>query len=467
MSVFVLDKRKRPLMPCSEKRARKLLEAGRARVHKLFPFCIRLVDRLVEDSVLQGLRLSLDPGSKETGLAVARIAETMNAVTGEIEPVMHICFLMELVHRGMAIRKSLESRAAMRGRRRGNLRYRAPRFDNRPKPTGWLAPSLKHRVDTTYSWVKRISRMAPVTHLAQELVRFDMQAMQAQAEGHDIAGAEYQQGSLMGYEVREYLLEKYHRTCAYCDATGVPLQMEHIQARANAGSNRVSNLTLACHPCNQKKAARDIKEYLAKDPARLKRILAQAKAPLRDAAAVNSTRWALFNALKATGLPVETGSGGRTKWNRSRLGIVKTHALDAACVGNVYDVQGVNAPVLRVTCTGRGSRCKTRLDKYGFPRTYLTKQKTAFGFKTGDMVVANVSKGVKTGIHKGRLAIRLTGSFNIQTGVAGAATVQGISHKYCHVIQRADGYGYSHQSKPGKEAGTRGVLRTPCSTSPA
>ena len=452
MSVFVLDKRKRPLMPCSEKRARKLLESGRARVHKLFPFCLRLVDRLVEDSVLQGLRLSLDPGSKETGLAVARIESKIDVDTGEIEPVMHICFLMELVHRGQSIKKSLSARAAMRGRRRGNLRYRAPRFDNRPKANGRLAPSLKHRVDTTCSWVKRLSRLAPITHMAQELVRFDMQKLQ----NPEVTGVEYQQGTLMGYEVREYLLEKFKRTCAYCDATGVPLQMEHIHPKANGGTNRVSNLTLACHPCNQKKAARDIKDFLVKDTKRLVRILAQAKAPLKDAAAVNSTRWALFNALKATGLPVETGTGGQTKWNRSRLGIIKTHALDAACVGNVHDVQGVNAPVLRVTCTGRGSRCKTRLDHYGFPRTYLTKQKTAFGFKTGDMVTANVTKGVKTGVHKGRVAIRLTGSFNIQTGVAGAATVQGISHKYCRITQRADGYGYSQPEQTKKGSGNQG-----------
>lgn len=451
MSVFVLDKRKRPLMPCSEKRARKLLDSGRARVHKLFPFCIRLTDRSAEDSALQPLRLSLDPGSKETGLAVARISHSVDALvdaeTGEIAPVMHICFLMELVHRGMSIKKALIARAAMRGRRRGNLRYRAPRFNNRPKAKGWLAPSLKHRVDTTSSWVRRLTRLAPITHLAQELVRFDMQLMQ----NPEISGVEYQQGSLQGYEVRQYLLEKFHRTCAYCDATDVPLQMEHIHPKANGGSNRVSNLTLACGPCNAKKAARDIKDFLANDPLRLKRILAQAKAPLKDAAAVNSTRWALFNALKSTGLAVETGSGGQTKWNRSRLGIVKTHALDAACVGTVHDVRGVNAPALRVTCTGRGSRCKTRLDQYGFPRTYLTKQKSAFGFKTGDMVTARVTKGVKTGVHKGRVAIRLSGSFNIQCGLKGVPAIQGISHKHCRITQRADGYGYSQpeQTKKG------------------
>lgn len=430
-------------MPCTPKRARKLLASGRARVHRLFPFCIRLVDRITEQSAVQPLRLSLDPGSKTTGLAISRISEATDA-DGVIEPVMHIVFLMELAHRGQAIMASLHARSAMRRRRRGNLRYRAPRFFNRAKPKGWLPPSLRHRIDTTAAWVGRLQRLAPVTHLAQELVRFDMQLL----ENPEIAGVAYQQGTLAGYEVREYLLEKFDRSCAYCDAQDVPLQIEHILAKARGGSNRVANLTLACASCNSRKGAQDIRDFLAQDPARLAHILKQAKAPLRDAAAVNATRWALLGTLKQTGLPVETGTGGRTKWNRSRFGITKTHALDAACVGVVRNVVGTNLPTLRVKCTGRGSRCKTRLDRYGFPRAYLTRKKTAFGFRTGDMVTATVPAGKNKGVHKGRVAVRMTGNFNIQSGIPGVPTVQGISYKHCRVVQRADGYGYVWQATP-------------------
>jgi len=438
MSVFVLDKRKRPLMPCSEKRARKLLESGRARVHKAYPFTIRLVDRLVQDSALQPLRLALDPGSKTTGLAVCRVAESVDAASGEIEPVMHINFLMELVHRGAAIKKSLGSRAAMRGRRRScNLRYRTPRFDNRPKAKGWLAPSLQHRVLTTMTQVNRICRLAPITHMAQELVRFDMQKMQ----NPEVTGVEYQQGSLFGFEVREYLLEKFNRTCVYCDAKDTPLNLDHIHPKANGGSNRISNLALSCIPCNQKKNAQDVKDFLKKDPIRLAKVLRLAQTPLRDAAAVNSTRWALFTALRQTGLPVETGSGGQTKYNRSRLGIAKTHALDAACVGTVAAVHGTTAPALQVKCTGRGSHQRTRLDSFGFPRGYLMREKSIRGFRTGDMVVATVASGKKAGVHTGRVAIRKTGSFNIQTR---EGVIQGVGHKHCKVIARGDGYGYSH-----------------------
>lgn len=424
-------------MQCSEKRAGKLLDAGRARVHRLLPYCIRIVDRVLEDSALQPLSLKADPGSKVTGLAVCRVSEMVDA-EGVILPVMHIAFLMELVHRGQQIKKALHARSSMRRRRRGNLRYRAPRFDNRTKDAGWLPPSLLHRVLTTKTWVKRIMAMAPITHLSQELVRFDMQKMQ----NPEISGVEYQRGTLAGYELREYLLEKWNRQCSYCDKKDVPLQMEHIEAKANGGSNRASNLCLGCKSCNQKKGALDIRAFLKNDPKRLAYILKHAKASLRDAAAVNSTRNALLKVLKATGLPVETGTGGRTKWNRTRLGIPKTHALDAACVGVVGDVTGTSAPTLQITCTGRGTHSRTLLDKYGFPRTTLPRIKTFFGFRTGDMVIATVTKGKKIGKYKGRVAVRSNGYFNIQTGVKGEQAVQGISHKDCRITQRADGYHY-------------------------
>lgn len=227
MAVFVLDRRKHPLMPCTEKRARLLLERGRARVHRFIPFTIRLTDRLVEDSALQPIRLKLDPGSKTTGLALVREQNTV-AATGESIRTLIVLKLIELQHRGQAIRDALTQRRSFRRRRRGNLRYRPARFDNRTKPEGWLAPSLQHRVDTVTSWVKRICRLTPVTALSQELVRFDMQAMQ----NPEIAGVEYQQGALQGYEIREYLLEKWNRKCAYCGAGDTPLEIEHIHPRS-------------------------------------------------------------------------------------------------------------------------------------------------------------------------------------------------------------------------------------------
>jgi hypothetical protein len=295
-----------------------------------------------------------------------------------------------------------------------------------------------------------------VTGIAQELVRFDLQQM----ENPEILGVEYQQGTLAGYETREYLLNQWGRECAYCGAKQVPLQVEHIHPKAKGGSDRVSNLTLACPPCNQQKGTQDLKVFLAKDPNRLTRIQAQAKRPLKDAAAVNTTRWALLQALQATGLPVTTGSGGLTKFNRVRLGIPKTHALDAACVGKIDAIRDWNKPTLAMKATGRGSYQRTRLNASGFPRGYLTRQKRIKGFQTGDRVKAEVTQGKKTGSYVGRVAIRASGSFNIQTA---QGVIQGIGHQYCQVLQRADGYGYSQLGTPEKAT----ELRSARSTSPA
>jgi 5-methylcytosine-specific restriction endonuclease McrA len=439
MAIFVLDKKNQPLMPCSEKRARLLLQRGRAVVHKRYPFTIRLKDRV--GGKTQPLRLGIDPGSKTTGLALMRETE------GEQR---HVLCLFELIHRGFQIKKALQQRAAFRRRRRSaNLRYRAPRFNNRTKPKGWLAPSLQHRVDTVMAWANRLSRLAPVTAISQKLVRFDTQKL----ENPEISGVEYQQGTLLGYEVREYLLEKWGRECAYCGTGDTPLEIEHVVPRSRGGSNRVSNLTLSCHPCNQSKDALPLAGFFAHDEglrkrlkanglsadAQLERVQRQLKQPMRDVSAVNATRWALFSALKTTDLPVAVSSGGRTKYNRQRLNIPKTHALDAACVGAFEKLHDWTVPTLTIKAMGRGSYQRTRLTKHGFPRGYLMRQKQVHGFQTGDMVRAIVPTGKKAGTYTGRVAIRKTGSFNIQ---AEHGAVQGISHKYCTLIQRSDGYGY-------------------------
>ena len=443
-------------MPCSEKRARLLLERGRARLHRVVPFVIRLVDRQAETSELQPLRVKLDPGSKTTGLALVRDTSQVDTTTGEILRGAAVLNLFELTHRGRQISEALTARRSMRRRRRSNLRYRAPRFVNRTRPAGWLAPSLQHRVDTTLAWVRRLQRWAPVTGVSTELVRFDLQQLQ----NPEISGPEYQQGTLAGYEVREYLFEKWGRKCVYCGVEHVPLNLDHLHPKARGGSNRVSNLAPSCVPCNTRKGTTPLAEFLAKDPKRLAAIWAQAKRPLKDAAAVNSTRWALAEALKATGRPVELSSGGRTKFNRSQLGIPKTHALDAVCVGEVAAISAWQVPTLTVKCAGRGSYQRTRLTKYGFPNGYLMRKKAVQGFRTGDFLRAEVpASSKKAGSYTGRVAVRASGSFNIQTG---RGVVQGISHKHCRLIQRADGYGYVLKPKDSnlKGAGTGCALHT-------
>ena len=365
--VAVLDTEKKVLAPCHPAVARRLLKEGKAAVFKRYPFTI-LLKRPVPDAEIktQDYQLCVDPGSKVTGLAI-------------VDADRNIVFAAELQHRGAAIKKGLMTRKGFRrGRRTRNLRYRKPRWQNRKRGVpifengewgmrrvqsneslkgygdgeGWIAPSLMSRVFNIHTWVNRLCKIYPITALAFEMVKFDMQLM----DNPEISGVEYQQGTLHGYEVREYLLEKHARKCAYCGKKDVPLEVEHIIPKARGGSNRISNLTLACQPCNTKKG-KLLPDEIA-DSVLRKKVEAsakKAKQTLKDAASVNTIRWKIAETLRGTGLPIIYGTGGKTKFHRTQSELPKTHHFDAACVAG-----SVNPPahlsVLHIKAKGYGQR---------------------------------------------------------------------------------------------------------------
>jgi 5-methylcytosine-specific restriction endonuclease McrA len=421
-SVFVVDTNRQALNPIHPGRARILLKQGRAAVLKRSPFTLVLHTQQEATSRTHGtLRLKLDPGSKTTGLAI------INDVSGEV------VFAAELSHRGQAITLALSDRRAVRrARRQRHTRYRKPRFNNRRRKAGWLAPCLESRVHNLLTWVNRLRRVCPITALSLELVKFDTQAM----ENPQIAGTDYQQGTLAGYEIREYLLQKWKRQCAYYGKSNVPLQVEHLHPRAHGGTNRVSNLAIACQACNIAKGMLDLNVFLAKKPDILKRIQAQAKAPLKDAAAVNTTRWVLFERLKSTGLPIECGSGGLTKLNRTTRGIEKSHWGNAANVGKStpvsLDIQGVVPLLIKAVGHGRRQMCVT--DAFGFPKQHKARHKRFLGYQTGDICTAVISSGKYKGTYTGRIAIRHRPSFRL-----GKIDVH---PKHLRCVQHADGYEY-------------------------
>lgn len=419
--VAVLDTNKQILAPTNWHRAKRLLRSGNAAVYLIYPFTI-ILKRVVENPQLPDLKLKFDPGSKTTGVAVVDQDRGKVIAAAEIE------------HRGNKIKSSLDSRrATRRNRRNRKTRYRKARFDNRKRVEGRLAPSVESRVFNIETWTQRYMAIFPISGIAIESVKFDTQLMQKS----EISGIEYQQGELTGYEIREFLLEKWNRKCAYCNKTDIRLQIEHIVPKSRSGSNRVSNLTVACEKCNQKKGNLTAEEF------GFPQIQRQAKTPLKDAAIVNSIRWAIYERLKAFGLPVETGSGGQTKFNRSNRRLPKTHWIDAACVGlsTPESLQTDNVVPLRIKATGHGSRQMCRVDKYGFPRTSSKTERVVKGFRTGDMVKAMVSSGKKVGSYIGRVAIRITGNFCIHMA---AGKVDGISHRCCRVLHKADGYQYGN-----------------------
>jgi 5-methylcytosine-specific restriction endonuclease McrA len=413
--VFVVDHEKRPLNPVHPGWARKLLTSGQAAVFRHHPFTL-ILEAALPDAPVHPLRLKLDPGSRTTGLAL------VNDTNGQV------VFAAEIVHRGQQVKAALDARRAVRrSRRRRKTRYRPARFLNRRRPKGWLPPSLESRLANVTTWVTRLQRLCPITALSQELVKFDLALMQQPT----ISGIEYQQGELADYECREYLLEKWQRRCAYCGATNVPLEVEHLTPRSRGGSDRLSNLVLACHACNQRKGTQTAEEY------GFPQLQAQARLPLKDAAAVNATRWALYERLQATGLPVETGSGGLTKYNRILRGLPKTHWCDAVCVGRstpaVVSIKGIQ-PLL-IEARGHGNRQMCGANAAGFPIRHRTRQKRWFGYQTGDLVRAVIPRGTHVGKHTGRVTIRARPSFRLN-GID-------VHPRYLTLLQKGDGYEYS------------------------
>src|SRR5438270_1914917 len=426
--VFVVNITKQPLNPVHPGQARLLLRKGKAAIYRHYPFTI-ILKAAERAPTVHPLRVKTDPGAHTTGLAL------LNEATGEV------VWAAELTNRGFAIKRALEERRAVRrSRRRRHTRYRKPRWANRRRGAQWVPPSLESRIANILTWVARLARLCPLGALSLELVKFDLQALQ----NPEITGTQYQQGNLMGYELREYLLEKWQRMCAYCGKGQIPLQIEHIVSRAKGGTDRTSNLALACEACNQAKGDQHARDFLANKPEVLARILAQAQAPLRDAAAVNTTRWKLFERLKATGLPLETGSGGLTKYNRTRRNLPKTHWLDASCVGRStpehLEVSQVVPLLIRATGHGNRQMCGV---KDGFPIRHRKQQKVHHGYQTGDLARAVVPTGKKAGTYVGRVLARATGYFDLITK---AGRIEGVSARYCRPLHRNDGYSYQQRA---------------------
>jgi len=411
---LVLDAERKSLMPCHPARAKELLKKGKAAVFRRYPFTIILKERKGGD--VQPVALKVDPGSKTTGIALV----------AEFKRGKEVIWAAEIEHRGQFIRDALLSRRLLRRNRRNRkCRYRANRFLNRTKKPGWLPPSLESRISNIETWQRRLGRLMPVSSISMELVKFDTQKM----ENPEIYGIEYQQGELNGYEIRGYLLEKWGSSCVYCGDNDTHLEIEHIIPKSRGGSNRVSNLTLACHKCNEKKGNKTASEFGYLE------IQKKARQSLRDAAAVNSSRWALFERLKKAGFPIQCGVGGQTKFNRVRLRLPKAHWIDAACVGTFCESVIVgNLMPYQIKAMGQGRRKRCFPDAFGFPKAYAKRSKTFKGWKTGDIARATIPKGKYAGTFVGRVIIRHRLNFKF-----GEIYVH---PKYLVRLHCADGYEY-------------------------
>jgi 5-methylcytosine-specific restriction endonuclease McrA len=341
LKVYVHTAQGHPLDPTSPARARTLLNRGRATVVARMPFAIRLKGR--NTGYTREVNLGVDSGYSRVGFSA--VTDTEELLAGE------------LILRDDIPKKLKQKKNYRRTRRYRNTRYRTPRFDNRAREQGWLAPSICHKKQAHISLIELIETLLPVSHTKLEVATMDTQQLQHP----EISGLEYQQGTLQGYHIREYLLEKWGRKCAYCGKTGVPLQVEHIIPRSRGGSDRVSNLTLSCGRCNQKKGDRTAAEFGYPE------IHRQAKKSLKGAAFMNQVRWQLVNELAC-----DHTYGYLTKQRRIELGLPKSHRNDAFVIagGSAHHSRGTPFVVTQRRRNDRG----IQLNRKGYGRSIRTQR---------------------------------------------------------------------------------------------
>jgi len=330
--VFVLNKEGKVLMPCSPGKARRLLKK-KARVVTCKPFTIQLL--YGSSGYKQSIILGVDAGYSSVGFSA--VTQASELIAGE-------------VNLRKDVSKKITERRMYRRNRRNRLWHRKPRFSNRvsSKKEGWLAPSIQHRLDSHIRLIKKVQRLLPVSKTIVEVASFDTQKMQ----NPEISGVEYQQGELQGYEIKEYLLEKWGRKCAYCGKKNIPLEIEHINPESRGGTNRISNLTISCKRCNQKKGNKTAEEFGYPE------IQKKAKETLKAATFMNNIRWKIIGHLDC-----QWTYGYTTKYNRAQIGLEKSHANDAFVIargGNQKRIWDCSVNQLR-----RNNRC-LQLNRNGF-----------------------------------------------------------------------------------------------------
>ena len=423
--VFVLNKSKKPLNMITNAEARILLRKKLAVIHKIYPFTIRLRDNSY-GSEDRAYTVKLDPGSKTTGVAI-------------VDDKASVVMLAEIEHRGHLIKRNMDSRRAVRNsRRQRKTRYRPARFLNRTKPKGWLAPSVKSRANNVINFIKKYKKFLTMNKVMIEHISFDV----AQMTSDDcLMGTGYQQGPLYQNKLRSFIFGRSNGKCVYCGAKAT--EIDHVVPRANGGTNSTYNLVASCRNCNEKKSNLTLKAFgklVGKDFSKL----APKKLP-KDAAIVQIARNYMIKEVTKLVSDTTSHEAWLTKYNRDQLGLPKEHYYDALSVGEIPSkFNFLTDKVLVISAKGRGSRQMYRVDRYGFPRASAKASKSVKGFQTGDIVKAVVTEGSKQGEYLGKVAVRSSGYFNIQTKTQ---VVQGIGFEYCHIIQRGDGYLYSYKER--------------------
>lgn len=367
MLVYVLNKTGQPLMPTNRcGKVRRLLKNRKAKVIMRCPFTVQLLYEITES--VQPVSLGIDAGSKHIGVS----ATTKGRVLYEADVTLR-SDVSDLITVKRALRRS---------RRNRKTRYRKPRFNNRTRKEGWLAPSVQHKVDAHLQTIANVHRILPISSITVETASFDTQLLKAQMEGKPLPeGADYQQGELLDRNLREYVFFRDNYICQWCRGKSKSkiLHTHHWNYWRGDHTNKPSSLITLCDVCNDSKNHKQGTGFLwGWEP--------KVTHSYKDAAFMGIMRWTLYNKLKELYPTVKFIYGYITKHNRIHAGLPKEHYTDARCIsGNPLAVS--NGAVYfqkKVRCHNR------QIHKTNFTKGHIRKRNQApylvKGFRLFDKV---------------------------------------------------------------------------------
>ena len=318
--VCVLNNSGERLMPTIRLgKVRHLLKDGKAKIVKHHPFTIQLLYDSKTNT--QPIEICEDVGYNYIGISVK--SESHEYVSAQYDTLQD----EKACH---------DSCRKYRRTRRNRLRYRKPRFDNRKRSEGWLAPSLRHKKELNVNVVKMYCAVMPITHATVEVGSFDTMLVKAIQEGKAIPeGADYQKGPRYNLAtLREAVFHRDNYVCKVCGrkaTEGAILHVHHMFYWKGRHGNSLSELITVCEKChtpaNHQKGG---KLYGFGENVKF--------ADLSGAAFMNTVRWQIVNELYAAfGKDFVTVTyGTMTKEKRIALHLEKSHNNDAYAMGNCH-----------------------------------------------------------------------------------------------------------------------------------
>ena len=391
-------------MPCCPRIAKLLLRDGKAIVTQRTPFTIKLV--FGSSGYKQDVTLGIDAGSKTIGLSAT--TDKKEIFSAEVQLRTDIVDL-------------LSSRKQKRRTRRSHkTRYRKVRFQNRKQDKGWLAPSIRHKIDTHLTMVDKIHKILPITKIIVEVAQFDIQKI----KNPEISGVEYQQGEQLDFfNVREYVLYRDDHKCQLCNGKSKDkiLNVHHIESR-KTGGDAPNNLITLCETCHKKHHEGDIKLKIKRGTI------------FKDPAFMGIMRWAFYNTLKEKYPNVLMTYGYITKNTRIAVGakgsspLPKNHRTDALCITGNPTVIVLDTWYFykKVRCQNRQIH-KNTINKGGV-RKLNQSPFIVFGFRLFDKVKYNDQECFVFGR-------RLSGSFDIRL-LDGTMVNAGVGYKKVKVLEQ-------------------------------